>query len=85
MTRELPTLRGFEDYVLAQVEQAGDRGVVQADLFRHWIRVASRSTLQYRIERLAIRGKIRIENVGRTILLLPAIKTEETEEEVAVE
>jgi hypothetical protein len=75
-------LKGFDEYLIARVEQAGDQGVPQSDAFRPWFSTASYPTLKYRAERLQRQGKIRAKRIGRTVVLLPA---GEAEEEATVE
>jgi hypothetical protein len=78
-------LKGFDEYLIARVEQAGDQGVPQSDAFRPWFSTASYPTLKYRAERLQRQGKIRSKRIGRTVVLLPAGATSKTEEGVTVE
>ena len=84
-TRVSKALKGFDEYLVARVEQAGEQGVPQSDAFRPWFSTASYTTLKYRAERLQRMGKIRAKRIGRTVVLLPAGATSKTEEEVAVE
>lgn len=84
-THATNTLVGFDEYLIARVEQAGDQGVPQSDAFRPWFGVAAYTTLKYRAERLQRQGRIRSKRIGRTIVLLPATATEKTEDEVTVE
>lgn len=75
-------LKGFDEYLVARVEQAGAQGVPQSDAFRPWFGAASYTALKYRAERLQRMGKIRAKRIGRTVVLLPV---DATEEEVTVE
>lgn len=77
--RELKELEGFEDYLIALVQEAGEFGVPQADALRSWLSLVPYSTLRLRVDRLQRQGKIRIRTIGKSNLLLPPLKREEEE------